>query len=93
MGDPAVEARALALHEASLLGSADQLRDGALRQLKPLGELRHRRLLAVIGSALDHEQEQVALRRQPSAARVSLRAAQEPAQGGAEICHPCDFLS
>src|ERR671925_61851 len=90
--DPAVGGRALALHEPALLGAAHQLRDRALRELEPLGQLRHRRLLAVVGGALDHQQQQVPLRRQPGPARVPLAGAQKLPQRGAKLRHPRDLL-
>ena len=71
--------------QADLLGPADELGDGALRELQPLGELGHGRLLAAVGRALDHQQQQVALRRQAGGAGVALRGAHEAAQRGAEL--------
>src|SRR5579859_7419558 len=44
--DAPVLARLPALDEPALLGAADELRDGALRELQPARELRHGRLTA-----------------------------------------------
>src|SRR6478735_7916410 len=62
VGDAAVRAGALPLDQAGLLGSPYELGDRALRKLQPLRELGHGRALAVVGSALDHQQQHVALR-------------------------------
>ena len=90
--DPPVDRRALPLDEPDLLRAADELGDGALSELQAVGQLRHRRLLRVVGRALDHQQQQVTLRRQPCRARIALRDPQEPAQGGPELGYARDFL-
>jgi hypothetical protein len=47
----------------------------------------------VVGGALDHQQKQVALRRQAGGAGVALGGAQEAPQRGAELGDPGDLDS
>ena len=61
--------------QARLLGAAHELRHRALRELQALGELGDGRLLAAVGGALHHQQQQVALRRQAGLAARSARCA------------------
>src|SRR5438270_889445 len=68
---PAVASRLLACDEPALLGAAHELRDGGLP--------------TPVGRALDHQQQQVALRSQTGLPRDALALAQEGAQGRAEI--------
>src|SRR3954452_1943944 len=91
VSDAAVGRGLLALDQTGLLGAADELRDRALRQLEALGELGHRRLLATSGCSLDHEEQQVALRRQAGLACVALALAQEGPQSGAEFSDASDL--
>ena len=77
--------RLLPLDEPRLLGAADELRHGALRELQPLGELGHRRLLPAVGRALDHQEQEIALRRQPGLARDPLATAEKRRSAGAEL--------
>ena len=57
--DPEVALGALPLHEPGPLRPPDELRDGALGELEPLRELGHGRLLAPVGRALDHQEQDV----------------------------------
>ena len=82
---PAVASRLLACDEPALLGAAHELRDGALRELHAARELGHGGLPTPVGRALDHQQQQVALRSQTGLPRDALALAQEGAQGRAEI--------
>src|SRR4051794_16270292 len=83
--DARVLLRLLALDQADLLGAADELRDRALRQLESVRERRHRRLLRAALGALDHEKEQIALRREPRLACNTFAAAKKTAKRGAEL--------
>jgi hypothetical protein len=48
-------------------------------------------LLALVGRALDHQQQQVALRRQARGARIALGRAEKAAQRCAELRDRYDF--
>src|SRR5712691_2597965 len=90
--NPAVRRRCLALDETCLLGARDELRHGRLRKLQPLRELCHRGLLRPVRRALDHEQQQVSLRRQSRGPRDSLASVQEPPQRGTEFSDVDDIV-
>ena len=70
--DAQVALGALSLDQPDALRAADELGDGALRQLESLRELGHRGLLAPVGGAFDHQQEQVAAWREPVLPRTLL---------------------
>ena len=61
MRDAPVGVRLLALDQACLLRAPDELRDRALSKLHALGQLGDRRLFAPVGSAFDHEEQEVSL--------------------------------
>ena len=65
------------LDEPRLLGAADELGDGALRELEPLRELGHGRHFAAGRRALDHHQQRVPLRREPRLPGNFLTSSQE----------------
>jgi hypothetical protein len=46
----------------------------------------------VVGRALDHQQQQIALRCQTRRASVALRNPQEPPQRGPELGYPCSLF-
>src|SRR5207247_1053472 len=83
MCDPRIHRRCFPLDETGLLRAPDELRHARLGKLEPLGEIGHRGLLAAVGSALDHQQKQVALGRQPARARTALAVAEELPESGA----------
>ena len=85
--DAGVPLRLRALDQPGLLGPADELGDRALGELEALGELGDRGLLVPARGTLDHEQEQMPLRRQARHARHALAPAQELAQRRAELGH------
>jgi len=55
MRDPAIRLRAFSRDESERLRASHELGHGALRELETLGQLGHRRLLAPVGRALDHQ--------------------------------------
>ncbi len=85
--DTGVPLRLRALDQPRLLGPADELGDRALGELEAFGELSDRGLLVPARGALDHEQEQVPLRRQARQARHALAPAQELAQRRPKLGH------
>src|SRR4029453_11043871 len=82
--DASVVRRRLTADEPDLRGPVHELCDGALRKVEPPAELGDRRALGAVLRTLDEEQEQVALRCQPSLASSVLRLANELAQRDAE---------
>src|SRR5262249_12786168 len=82
--DAAVGLGAFPLDQPDVLGAADELRDRALRELEPLDELCHGRALTPVGRALDHQQEQVPLRRQAVLAGDLLARTKERPERAAE---------
>jgi hypothetical protein len=87
VGDPGVALGLLALDETGLLRPADELGDGALRELKPLGELGDRGLLGAVAGTLDHQQQEMALWCQAGLPGDPLRVTEEPAQRLAKVGH------
>lgn len=85
MRDAPVVCRLLAPQEAGLLGASDQLRHRALRELKALGEVGYRRLLAPVRRPFDHQQEEAPLQRQSRLPGDLLAAPKEVAQRGSEL--------
>jgi hypothetical protein len=78
--DASVRARSGAFEQSCVLGAVDEFGDCALCELEPLREVGDGRLLAAVRGALDHQQQLVALRRQPRLPRDPLTLTRELAQ-------------
>ena len=85
VNDPPVVVGHVPAHEPGVLGALDELGHRALGELEALAEIAHGRLLAPVGSALDHEEEEVAARGQPVPPRRVLAYTQETAEGRPEL--------
>jgi hypothetical protein len=84
MRDASIEVRLLALDQAGLFRTADQLRDSALRKLHAVGQLGDRRLSAAVGCAFDHQEQEVPLRCEPVHPSDALAVVEEGSERGPE---------
>jgi hypothetical protein len=85
VGDPRVVGGAHASHQAGVFRAVDEFRDGALCEVKSLGELGDRRALLAALRPFDEEQEQITLRRELGLACRSLRFSEEAPQRDAKF--------
>jgi hypothetical protein len=92
LGDATVFGGRRTSYESRPDGTIDELGHGALPKLHAGGQFGHGGALTTVGNPLDHEQEQVALRRESMTSRNSLVLTQEVANGSTKLGHSDYFL-